>query len=119
VWIHLGASIGVVRHTQQPDGKWVSDLNEIRTNITGGTAFASEIRKAFADLPATSFSFETAPGEVANVQAAGYQVFGLISGGRPFPFFHTRLDQMGSVAAGHLAAIGRAAAAAVAAIESK
>ena len=95
------------------------DLNEIRTNITGGTAFESEIRKAFADLPATSFSFGTAPGEVANLQAKGYQAFGLINGGRPFPFFHTRLDQMGSVAAGHLAAIGRAVAAAVVAIESK
>jgi hypothetical protein len=114
VWLHLGASIAT------PPWRDVGGALQPGDRVTTGTLQASAelapaMRRAFADLPAYTLRTDTQIGEFRDLVDAGYRGLGIVGGGDPW--FHVERDDPSTVSAETLAAVSRAAAAALDEIE--
>jgi hypothetical protein len=88
--------------------------------VTTGTlqataALAPIMRRAFADLPVYTLRTDTQIGEFRDLIDNGYRGLGIVGGSDPW--FHVERDDPSTVSAETLAAVSRAAAAALAALE--
>ncbi len=113
-WLHLGASIAT------PPWHKVDGVLRASERVTNGTlqaapALAPSMRRAFADLPMYTLRTDTQIGEFRDLAEHGYRGIGVVGGSDPW--FHAERDDPGTVSAETLAAVSRAAAAALEDIE--
>jgi len=113
-WLHLGASIAT------PPWHNVDGVLRPSEQVTNGTlqaiqALAPSMRRAFADLPVYKLRTDTQIGEFRDLAEAGYRGIGIVGGSDPW--FHVERDDPSTVSADTLAAVSRAAAAALEDIE--
>jgi hypothetical protein len=113
-WLHLGASIAT------PPWHDVDGVLRPSEQVTNGTlqasqALAPSMRRAFADLPVYRLRTDTQIGEFRDLAEAGYRGIGIVGGSDPW--FHVERDDPSTVSADTLAAVSRAAAAALEDIE--
>jgi hypothetical protein len=114
VWLHLGASIAT------PPWPEVDGVRRPADRVTTGTLQAAPelapiMRRAFAGLPMYKLSTDTRIGEFRDLAEHGYRGLGVVGGSNPW--FHVERDDPSAVSADTLAAVSRAAAAALEAID--
>jgi hypothetical protein len=113
-WLHLGASIAT------PPWREVDGVLRPTDRVTTGTLqaapeLAAVMRSAFADLPVYRLSTDTRLGEFRDLVEHGYRGLGIVGGSNPW--FHVERDDPSAVSADTLAAVVRATARALDAIE--
>lgn len=113
-WLHLGASIAT------PPWRDVGGVLRPTDHVTTGTLQATEglasfMRSAFAELPMYTLRTDTRIGEFRDLVEHGYRGLGVVGGSNPW--FHVERDDPSTVSAETLAAVSRAVARALEAVD--